>query len=429
MAPERIRAGLAGVLLCALLASAPARAVLAPPKDEAALDAMADEGRVAEAIAALEIYVKAHPQHDPQRFLLARAYMENGEVEKAGAQYQYIVQTSAFPVSREKAKAELAKMDELPTIPVGDPTPSRQAHAGAQEFPVEKTALVAETFAGGGYDTNASSGSSVDRYFFFDLLQEHQDSASYYGTVGGSVAGAYAFNDGLSWRSAIGGGARDNGRAHFADTQDLSAQTQVRWSGAQQRLTAGFVYSESWYGDDELNHAIAFTSSLEVLTRALLLTLNGEAARLRFPGAPLRDADSFVLRANAVPAPDPAAKWLPSLTAFTGFEEETHDDSPFGRSLWGLSGGLTRRLPRGFSIEGSVGYTKSMFDGNFTSPERRSDDHKEIGLFGHWHPDEKSRWIHSLGARYLRNDSSEPLYDFERATVGYELSATWGGRD
>lgn len=425
---------LAGLALLACMSSA--YGVMAPPKNEAELDAMADQGRVKEAITALEAYVRAHPKHDPQRLLLARAYVEDGEVEKAGEQYQWILQHSAFPASKEKARTELARMNEVPEIPVQDPTPPPATAPVAKVpeepgFNKEKTMVGASTTLSAGYDTNANSGSNFDRYFFFDLMQTRLDSHSTYGLVGVTGEGSYAFSDTLALRGGVAADARENFSAHFADTQDASAEVQLRWAGAQQRFSTGLAYSHSWFGNDELNHALALVNKLEILTRKISFDLGGEAARVRYAYEPLRDVDSFVMRGHIEPIPAKDAVWQPTATVFTGFEEETHDESPFGRSLWGISTTLTRLLGRGFSAEADAGYTKSMFNGNFSSlggsGERRSDDRKEGGVYLHWRPDEKSRWQHTLGATYTRNDSSEPTFDFGRLVGGYTLKAIWGG--
>lgn len=429
-------AALVAAMLVGAAFAAPANAAMAPPKNEAELDRLADEGRVAEAIAALERYVRAHPQHDPQRFLLARAYLENGEPEKAAEQYQFIAAHSAFPNSRDRAKQELAKYEagELPTIPVKDPTPPPASAPVARPkddpgFPKEKTDVAAEAFAGTGYDSNANAGSNADRFFFYTLTQEQRRSPSAYGMIGGNGAGSYAFSDTLALRGAVGGAARTNWAAHYADTRDLSAQAQLRWAGPQQRFSGGLVYSHSWFGHDELNHALAATTRLELMTRAMLVTIQMESARIRYPYEPLRDVDTFFIRSEVLPAPSKEAKWSPGIIVFTGFEEETHDESPFGRHAWGLTPSLARRLGGGFSIEGEASYTKSMFDATFGGSERRSDDYKGWGLFGHYSPGEKSRWTHSLGGRYQRTDSSSPVFDYVRYSIGYELSVVFGRED
>ena len=387
-----------------------------------------DIGRIDEAVAGLERYVAANPDQDPPQFHLARAYVKAGAPDRAVAQYRRIYQHTAFETSRERAREELARMGELPVIAVGDPEHEAQADAlKPKEFPPEESLLAGEAFLGAGFDTNANSGTDADRYFFYDLAPEQRNSDSFYLEGGGSVALSHAFGPGLAWRSGLGVNARSNPDAHFADTQDVSAQTQLRWRTSQHRLTGGLVYSVSFFDGKELSNAAALVARLETLTRALLLSVDSEIARLRYPDVPLRDIDSFFVRVKATPAPDPKARWVPRVVGVIGFEEETREASPFGRNLWGVLAGVERVLGPQLRLDGEVGFTKSLFDEAFTQPDHRSDNRVQAELFAHWQPAEKSRWTHSLGARFRMNDSNEPLYDFERLMVGYELGASFGG--
>lgn len=387
-----------------------------------------DSGRTDEAVAGLESYVAANPEQDPPQFHLARAYARAGAPDRAVAQYRRIYQHTAFEASRERARAELAKMGELPVIAVGDPEREAQVDLlKPREFPPEESLLAGEAFLGTGFDTNANSGTDADRYFYYDLAPEQRDSDSFYVEGGGSVALSRAFGPGLAWRSGLGVNARANPEAHFADTQDVSAQTQLRWRTAQHRLTAGLVYSVSFLDGRELSNAAAIVARLETLTRALLLGVDSEIARVRYPDVRLRDIDSFFVRVKATPAPDPKARWVPRVAGVIGFEEETREASPFGRNLWGVLAGVERVLSPQLRLDGEVGYTKSLFDEAFVQPEHRSDNRVQAELFAHWQPAGKSRWTHSLGARFRLNDSNEPLYEFDRLLVGYELGASFGG--
>lgn len=384
-----------------------------------------------EAIARLEPYVAANPQQDEPQLLLARAYAQQGQGDRAVAQYRRVYETSPFEGSREKARAELARLGQPPVIPVGErePTVPKGSNPEPVQFAKEKGGLLFDAFLGTGYDSNANSGTDADRYFFYDLSNEQRDSASWYATGGGSVLAGWALSDHLAWRTGISVAATANPSAQFADTQDVSMQMQMRWSGAHQRLSGGLVHSIRTIDEQRSDTAIAAGLKLEALTDVIVLGVGGEGARVRYPHAPLRDVDTFYLRAEVAPAPREGAAWLPRVAAVFGFEHEKDEASPFGRKLWGVVAGAARVLSPRWSLDGEAGYTKSIFDDAFLDTRHRSDDSIQARLYAHFTAHEKSRWQHSFGARYRTNRSNEPLYAFDRFVVGYELAGTWGEKE
>jgi hypothetical protein len=388
-------------------------------------------GHTDEAIARLETYVAANPQQDEPQFLLGRAYEQKGQTDRAVAQYRRIYETNAFEESREKARAELARLGEPPVIPVGERKPRVPPPAASEavEFAKEKSGLLFDAFLGTGFDTNANSGSDRERYFFYDLSNEQQDSKSWYATGGASVLAGWALTDHVGWRTGISASATTNPSAHFADTQDVSMQMQLRWSGAHQRLSAGLVHAIRTIDEQRSDTAIAAGLKLETLTDVLVMTVSGEGAKVRYPHAALRDVDTFYMRTEVTPAPREDARWVPHIAAVFGFEHEKMEASPFGRKLWGVVAGAQRLLTRRLSLDGEAGYTKSVFDDAFLDTKHRSDDSVQARLYAHWTPHEKSRWEHSFGARYRTVNSNESLYEFDRLVIGYELAGTWGQKE
>jgi hypothetical protein len=144
---------------------------------------------------------------------------------------------------------------------------------------------------------------------------------------------------------------------------------------------------------------------------------------------PLRDVDTFFLRTEVTPAPRDDARWVPRAAAVFGFEEEKREDSPFGRNLWGVILGAERILSPRWSLDGEAGYTRSMFDEAFLAPKHRSDDTYQARLYAHFTSSDDSAYQHSFGVRFRANSSNEPLYEFDRFVVGYEISGTWGEAD
>jgi tetratricopeptide (TPR) repeat protein len=390
--------------------------------------------RTKEAIDRLSRYIEQNPLQDPPQFQLGRAFEQAGRTDRAIAQYRRIYDTTAFEPSRDRARNELARLGAMPVIPVGEPG-GGQPPQQEPEFDPEENALVAEGYAGTGYDTNANSGVDADRYFQYDLVREEKNSDSFYLTLGGDLEHAKAFSERLAWRSGVSGSARFNPSAHFADTQYASVQTQLRWSGPRQRLTAGLAYSVGLYDDTEpdskypltrTDQALAAGAKLELLTPVVLTSIGAEGARVRFPDAPLRDVNTFFLRTEVTTPPDEAARWVPTVALFTGFEEELREDSPFGRAMWGASAGLKRFLTGNLNVEGGLEVAQSIFDEAFTEPEHREDNRVGGEVFMHWRPDEGSRWTFSGGVRHTTNMSNEPLFDFSRTVVGVEVSGIWG---
>lgn len=387
-------------------------------------------GHTDEAIARLESYVQANPQQDEPQLLLARAYAQKGQNDRAIAQYRRVYEESLFEGSREQARAELARLGEPPVIAVGDREPKVPPPSSEEvRFAAEKGGLLFDAFVGTGYDSNANSGTESERYFFYDLTNEQRDSESWYATGGGSVLAGWALSDHLAWRTGIAVSATTNPEAHFADTQDVSMQLALRWSGANQRLTAGVVHALRTIDEQRSDTVIALGLKLEALTDVIVLSVGGEGANVRYPHAPLRDVDTFYLRTEVRPAPREDARWVPRAAAVFGFEHEKEETSPFGRKLWGVIAGAQRTLSRRWSLDGEAGYIRSIYDDAFSGSRHRSDEAIQARLYAHFTAHEKSRWQHSFGTRFRTNNSNEALYKFDRLVVGYELSGTWGEKE
>ena len=293
-------------------------------------------------------------------------------------------------------------------------------------FGEDKEGVIGEAFLGMGYDSNANSGSDAERYFFYDLLPEQRDSASPYGTVGASVLGSKRIGGAWSWRTGAGGSATAYPSAHFADTGDGSVHTQLRHVGRTHRVALGVVYSARAIDQHLSDEVTAAALTFEKIHGTRLLSLAAEASRLRFPDLPERDVDTRVGRVELRRAPVPNLRWQPRFTVFAGVDEAREPDSPFNRDFWGASLGAEEVFSEVLTVDGEVGYTMARYDAAFVAPERRSDEGWQARLLWRIKTDAASRWQHSFGARYRRNDSTEPLYEFERVVVGYEIARSWG---
>jgi hypothetical protein len=293
-------------------------------------------------------------------------------------------------------------------------------------FGEEKEGLIGDLFLGAGYDSNANSGTEAERYFFYDLFSEQRDSESGYATAGASVLANKRIGGNWSWRSGLGGSATSYPSAHFADTQDGSAQTQLRHTTRKRRVAIGGVYSVRAIDGHRSDTATAAGLKVEQVIGARLLTFSAETARIRFPDLPLRDVDTVFGRIELGRAPVPNLRWQPRFVVYGGREEGKEPDSPFGRDVWGVGIGGEERFSGTLSVDGEIGYTQSKYDEVFLAPERREDEGFSARLYWHVRTHEKSRWEHSFGARFRRNDSTDPLYEFDRVVVGYEIATSWG---
>jgi hypothetical protein len=293
-------------------------------------------------------------------------------------------------------------------------------------FGEDKEGVIGDFLLGAGYDSNANSGTDAERYFFYDLFSEQRDSGSAYATAGASVLASKNIGGHWSWRTGLGGSATAYPSAHFADTQDGSVQTQFRHTTRTRRIALGGVYSARAIDERTSDTATAVGLKLEQVFGTRLVTLSAEAAEIRFPDVPLRDVDTLFGRLEFGRAPLPNLRWQPRFVVYGGREEGVEPDSPFNRDVWGVALGGEERFSGTLSVDGEIGYTQSRYDEVFAAPERRKDEGFQARLYWHVKAHEKSRWEHSFGARYRRNDSTDPLYAFERVVVGYEIARSWG---
>jgi hypothetical protein len=294
------------------------------------------------------------------------------------------------------------------------------------EFPGEKSGTIGEAYFGLGFDTNANNGADSERYFFLDLAPEERDSETPYLATGASLMGSKALGERLAWRNAVGVSLSSYPSAHFTDTQDASVQSQLRWSGRRLRVSAGGVYSTRWFAGNRSDEVVAAGIKLEALARALLFSVSGEGARVRYPDLPERDVETRFVRAEVTPAPREDAVLVPRAAVMAGREDAQQEDSPFGRDLWGGVLGVTRRLTERSKLDFEVGYVQSEFDETSLAAQGRADDAATAKLYLHWKAEPKAPVEHSFGLRFRTNRSTEPLYQFDRFVIGYEIAGTWG---
>ncbi len=163
-----------------------------------------------------------------------------------------------------------------------------------------------------------------------------------------------------------------------------------------------------------------------MLARALLFSVSGEGARIRYPDLPERDVETRFVRAEVTPAPREDAVLAPRAAVMAGREDAQQDDSPFGRNLRGAVRGVTRRLTERSNLDFEVGYVQSEFDETSLAAQGRADDTATAKLYLHWKAEPKAPVEHSFGLRFRTNRSTEPLYQFDRFVIGYEIAGTWG---
>lgn len=385
----------------ALLAAREADWSGAPVYDYLLGIAALDSGRAPEAVFTLSRVVAAVPGFDGARMELARALYAAGDLTAAGRQFDYLAQRSPPAATATAIDGYRAAIAE-------------RAAGG-------RTGLSAFVEAGGGYDSNANASTSDGQFLGFDLNTRNVETDSPFVTL---VAGALhqgRFGTGWSTVSNLRFDWRNNPDAHFVDQSVASAGTALAWTGGPWRASAGVNGYYGWLdGSPQETYAGAALGLGRQLGERweLAARVQGGPVRYQQEALEILDVDRYLGVLTLSRYGLGSAGGRASLSVIGGFDDATRSDSAFSNDRLGARFATAWPVARNGSFYGEAGWLRSTFDrapgffgGTFG---QREDDQLTVLAGFEWAGWPATNWVLSPRLRYVRNDSTIPLYDYDR---------------
>jgi len=369
-----------------------------------------DTGKPADAVFSLERVLAAQPDFDGARMELARAQFEAGDFAAARSQFQYLASRSPPADTGRVIDRYIEAID---------------ARAGSRQ---QRWSGFVET--GGGYDSNANASTSSTTFGGYFLDPDNVETGSGYVSVAGGINHSTGFANGLASTSGLRLDYRNNPDAHFVDQAVASGGSSLYWNAGAWRMSGGVngFYglldgdpNESYLG---LNAGIGrlFGEDWEIGGR-----LQGGALRYHQDALETLDVDRYVGTLTLTRYNIGTAGARLSMSLVGGRDDATEDGSLYGNDKLGgrIAGNWPVRDNIGLYME--AGYLRSdyddgagFYDGSGLS--HRNDDQYTALVSADLDNWPAAGWTLSPHVRYVRNDSSISLYEYDRWEAGVNLS-------
>lgn len=359
-----------------------------------------DSGRAPDAVFSLSRVVAAQPDFDGARMELARALFEANDLEGASTQFAYLAGRSPPPATAEVIARYQAAID--------------------QRSGRSRSAFSAFVEAGGGYDSNANASTSDGRFLGFDLNNNNVETDSMFGTLAGGVLHQAGLGNGWSTASNLRADWRKNPDARFVDQAIASAGTALLWNRGPWRASAGVNGYYGWLdGSPQEAYVGAALGIGRMLGDRWELAARAQGGPVRFQQDVLEvlDVDRY-LGAVTLTRYGIGAGGRVALSVLGGWDDATRTGSPYGNDRVGARVATSWPVGRASGLYVEAGWLQSEYDqspGFFGGSFGRREDDQLTALAGFELGDWPARdWVLSPRLRYVDNDSTIPLYEYDR---------------
>jgi hypothetical protein len=391
--------------------------------------AAAKSGHDDEAIEILRQVVDATPGQDTARFYLALAYAHSGDKDAASKEYQYLEKNAASPAARNQAADAVRVLaggaHEAPTV---------HLHPGVvhaiRQRERDENRWSAEAFVAAGYDTNANSATQDSNVPVYRLSETDADSRTPFMSVGGEFHYRTISSDPWVWRNSASLGHRSNPSAHAFDTDVVGVQSDLQWKRERKLVASGLFYNTTLVSSSYNDTTFGWQTRFERLTDPALLGATLQYAVVRYNDAfAVRDVDSALLQVSAATPDGEERRFKASIAPLVGIEDARLAGSAFGRRFAGADGSLAWLLSQSLDVQLTASTVFSRYDDDPAAPGGRRDERYQGGVGLTWRPAEHAGWAVSTGVSYTRNQSTAPLFDYDRVLASAELTRSWGGEE
>lgn len=365
-----------------------------------------DSGRPAEAVFTLERLLAAQPGFDGARMELARALFESGDLEGARTQFGYLRTRTPPAATAQIIDRYLAAIDR---------------GVGGRRH--EWTAFVE---GGGGWDSNANASTSDDSFLGFDLDPRNIESDSWFLDGAAGLQHRAGYGNGLFSDAGLRGYYRTNPDARFVDQAIVSANANLYRQSGPWRLQGGLSAWQAWRDGSRNEHSLGLTASLaRAFASRWEWRLQGSAGPLRYDDDALEvlDVDRYLGALSLTRFHGGARAGRLTASLLAGKDAERRAGSPYGNSRVGLrAGGEFALGPRSLAFF-QAGWLNADYDDSpgFFGGQDRDDDQYTLLAGVELRDWPAADWSLAPRLRYVRQDSSISLYEYDRVEVAVTL--------
>lgn len=365
-----------------------------------------DSGRVTDAVFTLERLLAVQPEFDGARMELARALFESGDFEGARTQFGYLRTRTPPAGTAQVIDRYLAAIDR---------------RAGGRRH--EWSAFVE---GGGGWDSNANASTSDDSFLGFDLDPRNIESDSWFLDAGAGLQHRAGFGNGLFSDAALRGYYRTNPDARFVDQATVSANANLYRQSGPWRLQGGASGYQGWRDGSRNERWIGLSASVaRAFAGRWEWRLQGSAGPLRYDEEALEvlDVDRYLGALSLTRYQTGARAGRLTASLLAGKDAERRAGSPYGNARLGLRvGGDFALGPRRLAFF-QAGWLNADYDDapGFFGGQDRDDDQYTLLAGVELRDWPAADWSLTPRLRYVRQESSIALYEYDRVEVAVTL--------
>ncbi len=364
-----------------------------------------DTGRRAEAIVALERVLAREPDFQGARLELARARFENGDLDEARAQFEFLLTESPPPEARTVIGRYLAALDSATTPVSGRFRPYAEVAAG--------------------WDSNANASTSSDTFLGFPLNSTNVETDSVFFELAGGFQHALPASSSSGLLTAARLSHRFNPDADFVDQTlvSLGSAWQKVWGPTRATIGASGYYGwldgsrHAWSGGADLGLARRFGIGWEG-------AITGRVAALRYAESDLGDLDvnRYIGSLGLTRSGLGSRNGRVGVALLYGQDDEQAAGSAYGNERLGARVFAGWQLGPGATAWFESGYLNTDFDDapGFFGTDRDDDQWTAsfTTLYQGW---PLKGYSLAPTIRYTRTDSNVALYDYDRLELGVFL--------
>lgn len=356
-----------------------------------------DSGMPGEAVFSLRRALAVAPDFSGATMELARAYYEAGNRELAQPLFEQLLEQNPPATARNVINSYLQSIDQRVV----------QGPAGITPF-VEVSA---------GHDSNANGSTDAQQFLGFTLDSRNVEMDSIFAEVAVGFDWLQVRDRGFAWSGRLQARHRSNPDASFVDGTLISGLVGFAW---QRGSIYGNAAVESYGSARDGNPNESYNGLSAMIGGALgesswHLVGDLRSGNLRFDdNIDVMDVDRLLVGVSLVRR-FPGGSSI-SLQALDGKDSEREFQSPFGNSKSGTRIAVNARINGSVNLLASVGSLDSQFDRTFFGTMRKDDQTSlnlelQLSRGGSLSLSPRIRWID--------NDSTVALYDYDRTEIGF----------
>lgn len=356
-----------------------------------------DSGKARDAQFALDRVVAAQPDFAGARMELARAHFELGQLEEARTQFRFLLTQSPPDSTRLVIDRYLHAIDN--SAGVGDARWSALVQFGA------------------GYDSNANGSTDQQDFLGFTLNPRNIETDSSFGELTLDVGNTLPLGTSSGLVSRLQLSHRANPDASFIDQSIASLSTMFVHVRGANRLSAGVDGYGGWLDGNSHEHGANLNLGLGRRTGndyELALDVRGGSVRYQDDALEILDVNRVLAGFSVTRVNIGERSGRAGVVAIGGRDDPRESGSPYANDRYGARLFASMLLRPQASVYVELAGTKVDYtEGTFFGVDRQDDQYGATLAFDfqNW---PVAKWGVTPRVRYVSNDSSVALYDYDR---------------